>query len=503
MDAAPIASGTKLDCYRVEKRLCSEPFEDSYATVDEHRNRPVLVRVVNLHDEFRARDIARWRQELRRPAEMLLPAILAACDGGATPDGRPWYAMDTGGALDLHARLARGALLPEETLVIARDLATSLAALHVSGYVHGDLRPANVLQGPDGGTRLLAPGVRRAFLRAFAPRLLYPGDPRYQSPEVAAGAPADTPADSWSLGIVLLQLLTGLPAEGLAAMTAGVAEDPAEAAAFLRMQAPALPGWAFELLPACLIAEPHGRLPDGARILEELNRLTGPSTPGDRTGDAGQPGPAPRLPQGQMAPVPFAHLAPSFPPAPVVPADWQPEDPQNPALWKGSTGRTDYSAFYPSAFAVTLSALPALMISLAFAKTGLGVWALFCALELVILALTRIYFELFNVGMDRLYGWLGWREDTWVQVDNRTEGVLELSITRPGSDTPERSSVRPGVREILTLPPGTKLEVRPEPPPEAPEDALLPVLATCTLEGPKELEVRPDGTWVRDGVRVA
>lgn len=505
MVPSSIGPGTLLECYRVVRQLASESWEDTLEAVDQHRKTPVLVRVVNLDDEFRAREMARWRQELRRPGELLQTRIVAACDGGATRDGRPWYAAPLPAGESLRQRLDGRPLEQEAAVRLALELAGQLAELHGAGFVHGDLRPANVLLAtPDGGARLLVPGVRRAFAVAFAPRLLFPGDGRYEAPEVAAGAVAGERADVWSFGLVLLEALTGLQPAELAAVASAEGADPAEAAAMLRMQAPTLPAWACALAPRCLAPEPAVRPADGRELLSILVHLVNPTALSSLEDAASAP-PASAGLLSTGDPAPGTAEAASIPRLPVPvrdavePQHWRPGDPASPALWEGATGRTDYSAFYPMAFCTVVSLLPALFISVTVAKSVYTVMAVFCILELSLLLMVRAYFGAFGHLLDRLYGWMGWREDTWAQIDNRTDGNLELLVHRPGTDRPECSTVRPGVREILTLPPGTRIDVRPELPPDAPPDALTQLLCSCTLDGPKIMEVAPGDASVRDG----
>jgi serine/threonine protein kinase len=93
---------------------------------------------------------------------------------------------------------------------IAEDVAAGLVHLHQSGIVHGNLKPSNVLLGPDFESCLTDYGLVPALLPSNAElhSLLYRG------PEVrAAGHPsaaAFTPAsDVYSFGVLLLELLTG------------------------------------------------------------------------------------------------------------------------------------------------------------------------------------------------------------------------------------------------------------------------------------------------------
>ena len=149
-----------------------------------------------------AADLA--REQAHRVAH---PHVLSPC-GWAAEDDVALIAMElvTGGSLrDLLAR--SGPLpVPLAALLLAQ-LLDALTAVHATGMVHGDVKPANLL---------LREGVRPHLLLAdfgVATRAGEPapvaGTPSYLPPERLAGAPPDPSQDVYAAGLVARRILAG------------------------------------------------------------------------------------------------------------------------------------------------------------------------------------------------------------------------------------------------------------------------------------------------------
>ncbi len=159
--------------------------------------------------------LERFLAERRILATLDHPNIARLLDGGLTPDGQPWFAMERvqGEAIDDYCR-ARGVPLRERIALFVK-VCNAVHFAHQRLVVHRDLKPANILVDASGEPKLLDFGIARLLepgetgtspptrtaLRAFTPE--------YASPEQVRGDPVTTASDVYALGVLLHELLTG------------------------------------------------------------------------------------------------------------------------------------------------------------------------------------------------------------------------------------------------------------------------------------------------------
>lgn len=102
--------------------------------------------------------------------------------------------------------------LPEKTIQqIARQLVKALYYLHSNRIIHRDMKPQNVLIGPNGCIKLCDFGFARAMSNNTIVLTSIKGTPLYMSPELVQEKPYDSTSDLWSLGIILYELYVGQP----------------------------------------------------------------------------------------------------------------------------------------------------------------------------------------------------------------------------------------------------------------------------------------------------
>ena len=154
--------------------------------------------------------LRRFRAEARAAAALSHPNLMAVYDWGE--DDGPYLVLEYLGGGSLRGMLDLGARLSSaQAVVVGLEAARALDAAHRRDFVHRDIKPANLLFGEDGRLRIADFGLARALSEAAWTE---PGDglvgtARYAAPEQASAPRIDGKADVYSLGLVLIEAVTG------------------------------------------------------------------------------------------------------------------------------------------------------------------------------------------------------------------------------------------------------------------------------------------------------
>lgn len=235
MESGSLLSGR----YRIEALLGRGSQSTVYRAHDELLQREVAVKLFrNGADDLE--HTRRQGQEVRILAGISHHALVTLYDAGAdlsNPDARLTYlVMELVRGQDLRHRSLQGPLSAAHMAHIGYDLADGLSYIHHRGIVHRDIKPANILL-VDYSNDDRRP---RAKLTDFGVAAMLghnrtdddggtSGTPAYLSPEQAGGGPAGPASDIYSLGLVLLEGLTGkmaYPGAPIQSAVARLLHDP-------------------------------------------------------------------------------------------------------------------------------------------------------------------------------------------------------------------------------------------------------------------------------------
>jgi WD40 repeat protein len=184
-------------------------------------DRLVALKMILAGGHAGAQELARFRTEAHAVARLQHPNIVQIYEVGEQ-DGRPFFSLEFCAGGTLSSRL-KGTPLPErEAAQLVALLARAMHAAHQAGVIHRDLKPANVLLA-DGSDKPVVECRPKIADFGLAKRLdvdrgqtateAVLGTPSYMAPEQAEGKgkAIGPPADTYALGAMLYELLTGRP----------------------------------------------------------------------------------------------------------------------------------------------------------------------------------------------------------------------------------------------------------------------------------------------------
>lgn len=195
---------------RIEGRLGRGGFATVYAGIQVSLQRPVAVKIDSrlLDDE---RNRRRFLREMAAASRISgHPHVVSLVDAGVLPDGRPYMVMERcdGGSLAMVS--ARGPLLPADAVRIVEAVSSALGAAHAAGVLHRDIKPANILIDAYGTPRLSDFGIAAIQRDEDAASVTLEAlTPAFAPPEAFNLAEPTASGDVWSMGAVLLTLVTG------------------------------------------------------------------------------------------------------------------------------------------------------------------------------------------------------------------------------------------------------------------------------------------------------
>jgi len=160
--------------------------------------------------------LRRFRMERQVLASLDHPNIARLIDGGSTPEGMPYLAMEYVEGIPIDQFCESRASAITDRLKLFRDVCAAVQYAHQNLVVHRDIKTGNILVTQDGTVKLLDFGIAK-LLRTDLSTLemaqtrpeLRPMTLDYASPEQVRGEAITTSTDVYSLGVLLYKLLTG------------------------------------------------------------------------------------------------------------------------------------------------------------------------------------------------------------------------------------------------------------------------------------------------------
>jgi len=206
-----MSSMIEIPGFRIESRIGEGGMAIVYLALQENLDREIALKVMNSALVSDHAFCERFLKEGKIIAKVSShPDIVTIHDIGCY-DGRHYYmAMEYVGGGNLKDRIKSGVSF-ERPLEILRHVASALGYAHELGFIHRDVKPANILFRENGEPVLTDFGIAKSLnSETQLTKIGFTvGTPEYMSPEQAVGQGMDGRSDIYSLGVVFYEMLTG------------------------------------------------------------------------------------------------------------------------------------------------------------------------------------------------------------------------------------------------------------------------------------------------------
>ena len=209
--------GKRVGLYKVLRQIGLGGMGTVYLAerADDQFRKRVALKVVR-PELFNEQALRRFQNERQTLAVLDHPNIIKLFDGGTTEERVPYLVTEYVEGLPIDKYCSSAGLSVRQRLELFLDLLAAVHYAHQHLVVHRDLKPGNILVTPAGVPKLLDFGIAKllqpeysAQSMGFTRSDMQPMTPNFASPEQIMGLPITTASDTYSLGVILYQLLTG------------------------------------------------------------------------------------------------------------------------------------------------------------------------------------------------------------------------------------------------------------------------------------------------------
>lgn len=277
----PLAAGTRLGVHEIRSVHGRGASALTYAAVDTESGRGVLIKegfprglavrgddglTVAPASSAQAADFAEAVAEIRREADVLAALGIAGPVAAIEANGTAYLVMDRHDGVPLTDILRHGGLGAEEAAGLLAAVLDAVEAVHDAGFLHRDVKPANIVVDAAGDAALIDFGASRPMAPPGGPLPVSDLTPGYAAPEQYGPEDAEGPwTDLYAVAAIAYQIVTGAPPPDATARLAGAPATPASEAGGGRF-----PGGFLRTIDAALELDPLDRPRSAAAFQEAL-----------------------------------------------------------------------------------------------------------------------------------------------------------------------------------------------------------------------------------------
>ncbi|KAF0249040.1 MAG: serine/threonine protein kinase bacterial [bacterium] len=207
--------------YRIDFKVAEGGMGNVYRATHLHLGIPVAVKIMHTDLLSDINSIERFRREAQATMQIRHTNAIAVLDFGVTNNNTVYLVMEFLEGCTLRRRLREVARFSiSDTNWIIQQVCTGVHAAHKRNIIHRDLKPDNIFLQREAGeeiVKVLDFGIAKLKNqieeqdRMLTRQGMVVGTPHYMSPEQCYGKEVDVRSDIYSLGVIIYELLAGVP----------------------------------------------------------------------------------------------------------------------------------------------------------------------------------------------------------------------------------------------------------------------------------------------------
>jgi serine/threonine-protein kinase len=275
-------------------------------------NRDVAIKILRddlgLPPEVREGLVIRMKHEAQAAARVSHPNLVTLHDMGQDPSVGLYLVFECVSGPNLKERIRSGRLPPQQAARLARELGNALSIAHLSGVLHRDVKPENILLSST-GAKITDFGIARIPDSTLTRTGSLIGTPAYCAPEALAAGHFSPESDQFSLAATLYEAVSGeraFPGDDAVGVAAKIqTEEPRPIARRCNLS-----DEVDEILLRGMCKDPRGRFASTAELGEVLaTSLERSTVPAARASLSSLP-----QPRASLSAIPTIPEVPSIPP---------------------------------------------------------------------------------------------------------------------------------------------------------------------------------------------